>query len=274
MAGFIDRIKRILSGGVKPVNGSPAQPVVPAVLSVPVPAPVVERKFFDHEATCRQIVENWIEIGVQVKTLTPEDVFFSGQESVEPGPISLDDKIRSLDAGVWLSRELMYASCYTDFSSTVGQDEIRSKALFKTRPAFDINVVIFADGAPHPAPKHVRINGVNSDLYIAQQWPRLLLELCRIRPEFIGVCGHLRECDRFTSELWLHETNVLTIDHVLDVSRQKHWDRVEMYGVGNAESERNAIAGLFEVRPELVQANNVPRNVVDNEPAILGRAMR
>lgn len=201
---------------------------------------------FDHESTCREIVGTWVERGVSLTTLTPDDVFYSGQLSQSPGPISLDHKIIEYDAGLWLSRHLMYASCYTDFSSSVDPDQIRSKHLFKVRPAIDFKVVLFADGAPHPAPVGRRINGLNSDLYIAQQWPRLLNELCRLKPEFTGAHGHLRESDRLTSELWLYNTKILRVDQVLDVTQEKHWDRVKRYGNGSEESETRAKLALFD----------------------------
>lgn len=201
---------------------------------------------FDHDAKCREIVGIWLETGVSIVTLTPDDIFYSGQLSESPGPISLEHKILEYDAGLWLSRHVMYASCYTDFSSAVGSDQIRSKYLFKVRPTFDFKVILFADGAPHPAPMGRQINGLNSDLYIAQQWPRLLNELCSVRPEFSRAHGHLRESKGFTSELWLYNTKILTVDKALNVTHEKHWDRVTRYGNGNEQSENRAKLALFE----------------------------
>ena len=260
MKKFIERLKRLLTrGAVSEVLNEPRldrQGDYQFIFDQDAYAKAVKEKTtetnkedpapFDHDAQCKAIVENWLKVGVSVTTLTPNDVFYSGQLSESPGPIDLDHKIREYDAGLWLSRHLMYASCYTDFSSAVGTEQIRSKYLFKVRPTFDVKVVVFADGAPHPAPMGRPINGINSDLYIAQQWPRLLNELIRINPEFAGAHGHLRESDSFTSELWLHNTRILTVDKALNVTHEKHWERVMRYGNGSEESEARARVALFD----------------------------
>lgn len=204
-----------------------------------------ERSAFDHDKECRNIVKVWKQTGISLDKLTPKDELYSGQESTERGIISLDHKAKSLNAGVWLSRHIMYASNYTDFSPYIAPHQVQSKGLFETTPHRNIEVILFAKGAPHPSGQPRYIDGVMADLYIAQQWPRLLAILCETNPEFRNVSGHLRESDKFTSEIWLHEPDELNVTRYLDVSHEEHADRVSRYGKGNLESELLAKAGLF-----------------------------
>lgn len=224
-----------------------------------------ERSAFDHDKECREIVKTWRQTGISLQALTPKDALYSGQESTERGAISLDHKAKSLNAGVWLSRHIMYASSYTDFSSFIDPHQIQSKGLFETTPHRNIEVILFAEGAPHPSGQPRYIDSVASDLYIAQQWPRLLAILCETNPEFRNVSGHLRECDKFTSEIWLHEPDELNVTRYLDVSHEKHTDRVSRYGSGNLESELLAKAGLFP--PNEVPAYTPP-TTQDDAPSL------
>lgn len=225
-----------------------------------------ERSTFDHDKECREIVKTWRQTGISLQALTPKDVLYSGQESTERGAISLDHKAKSLNAGVWLSRHLMYASSYTDFSSTIESHQIQSKGVFETTPHRNIEVILFAKGAPHPSGQPRYIDSVASDLYIAQQWPRLLAILCETNPEFRNVSGHLRECDKFTSEIWLHEPDELNVTRYLDVSHEKHTDRVSRYGNGNLKSELLAKASLFPKKE--VPAYTPPPTSKDNAPSL------
>lgn len=224
-----------------------------------------ERSAFDHDKECRNIVKVWKQTGISLDKLTPKDELYSGQESTERGIISLDHKAKSLNAGVWLSRHIMYASSYTDFSSKIDPHQIQSKGLFQTEPRRDIEVIRFADGAPHPSGEPRHIDTVTSDLYIAQQWPRLLAILCETNPEFRNASGHLRECTHFTSEIWLHDPDELDVTRYLDVSHEKHTDRVSRYGKGNLKSELLAKASLF---PKKEVPAYTPPTTQDGAPSL------
>jgi hypothetical protein len=214
---------------------------------------------------CENIAASWINAGITLVEIPPTLPLFSGQESAEGASFSLDHKEKTLGAGVWLSKELMYASAYTDFVNH--NEDASSKAIFHVAPKAPLSMIAFPPKSGHPAGVPRNINGMKSDLYIAKHWEDILNIIVQIKPEFASAQGHIRDDGDMTSEYWLKDPTLLDVKSCIDVSNDTHINRARLYPVGTLQGNSDAFNALFSSKKPEQEITATSREMATDTPS-------